>query len=473
MCRHFSYFVLVVVVFLTTTCLLGQNAYPTVNLNTFKWGVTDENCQIILEPKYDYCLPFKSGRAIVKSGEFYGLIDTLGVELLQPIYGTIQKANDSLLVLKQGSKYGIVNTELNEVMPFVFTHLQVVGNWLIVSNGKQQGLIDLEGNIVLPFEFDQIIPEKSNFGKAYFDSTGIKVRVDGKYGWVNQNRTYVLPIIFSSLVKNDENTFIAEDNNGRFGLINLKRDTLIPFGEYDDLKVIASDLMSASKAGKYGFINKHKAEVIPFQYAEGLSFQGQYATVKQNEYWGLIDKSNKVVLPFEYKRPVLFRNGYALLERFSGDSSAFAFIDNNLNRITEFEYSETFNFVQGLAAVRKGSNWGMIDSDGQVVIPIVYDEVMRKKDYIVVKKNFKQGLYRIDGECVLLPRYSFVYPPNDDPFILVRQGRAYGYVDHKGEVVIPIKYANARNFEGDRATVLYKGESYEINRQGKRYCQGS
>ena len=49
----------------------------------------------------------------------------------------------------------------------------------------------------------------------------------------------------------------------------------------------------------------------------------------------------------------------------------------------------------------------------------------------------------------------------------VKQNNKYGYVNHKGELVISLQYDKASLFKNGRASVVRNGESFEINTLGE------
>ena len=53
------------------------------------------------------------------------------------------------------------------------------------------------------------------------------------------------------------------------------------------------------------------------------------------------------------------------------------YIDTDGNEICPIKYDETDIFSEGLASVRIDDKWGFINAEGEEVIPLMYDEVIR------------------------------------------------------------------------------------------------
>lgn len=99
-----------------------------------------------------------------------------------------------------------------------------------------------------------------------------------------------------------------------------------------------------------------------------------------------------------------------------------------------------------LVGVKKGDAWGFINTDGQLVIDYRKDIVYTAAQYPV----FNDGLCLIQEE-----KDGIMY---------------YGYMNAKGEVVIPAEYLAATPFENGYARVIkhYEVETSTTNALGKR-----
>ena len=119
-----------------------------------------------------------------------------------------------------------------------------------------------------------------------------------------------------------------------------------------------------------GYIDKSGNIVIPCIYDYGDHFNCGVAKVNKDNKSFYIDKQGKQVeglLPYS-SEPLDFYEGYAIIHN---KEWKYGFI-NTLGRIIiPCEYDEVKNYNEGLAWVRKDSNWGCIDKLGNIVIPFV------------------------------------------------------------------------------------------------------
>ena len=95
-----------------------------------------------------------------------------------------------------------------------------------------------------------------------------------------------------------------------------------------------------------------------------------------------------------------------------------------------------------IARVQKGGKWGVVNSQGKLIIPVVYDDV-QVKDF-----------YNYESEAVK-----------------VKKGELWGIINLKGEEIVPCTYSEIWSFQSGMSKVLYssEGETYGgfINKNGQ------
>jgi hypothetical protein len=93
--------------------------------------------------------------------------------------------------------------------------------------------------------------------------------------------------------------------------------------------------------------------------------------------------------------------------------------------------------IATLIPYRKGDKWGYIDKQGEIVIPIQYDDA----------GFFSEGLAR------------------------VRVNGKYGFIDTKGNMVIPAVYDEAYGFSEGLAQVKINGKWRYIDKRNMQYLE--
>lgn len=106
---------------------------------------------------------------------------------------------------------------------------------------------------------------------------------------------------------------------------------------------------------------------------------------------------------------------------------------NNNSNVVSYKYEKVDKFSESLAPVMLNGKWGVIDADGQEIIPNNYDMI----------SNCSEGMLmvKLNGKC--------------------------GYINKTGKVIIPIKYDNACPFSEGYAAVEINGKWGFIDKEGK------
>lgn len=134
------------------------------------------------------------------------------------------------------------------------------------------------------------------------------------------------------------------------------------------------------------------------------------------------------------------------------------------------QYDRVRDFHEGLCVVGlKDSNYdykyGAIDTKGNVVIPIEYDDVHNCQEGVCVVEvggwNAKCGIVDAKGNVVLAPCYHKMEDFNNGLAVVQDpQTKLYGFVNKKGKVIIPLSYEYAESFSDDLALVEVKSGKY-------------
>ena len=110
------------------------------------------------------------------------------------------------------------------------------------------------------------------------------------------------------------------------------------------------------------------------------------------------------------------------------------FVDSEGRFLFKKQFEEVSKFTEGLACVEQNGKIGFINTQGEVVVPCIYDWTVGW---------FSEGLASVE------------------------QNGKRGYINTKGEVVIPCIYDEAEDFSEGFARVEQNGKGFIINKEGK------
>lgn len=199
---------------------------------------------------------------------------------------------------------------------------------------------------------------------------------------------------------------------------------------------------------------------------------------------GFIDKEGNEVIPLGMHSNMgdNFHEGFTTIGAYEENKG---FINKKGEIVIPQIYKDAGNFSEGLAAVQSVETelWGYIDKEGELVIPMIYEAAkpFREEAAYVVKDGLA-GYIDKEGNNII----DFKLIPETDKYVdnsfydglAVTQDSSgkYGYINKKGDFVIPAKYKEASPFIGEAAFVLIEnhnypngyGSSFLINRDDER-----
>jgi hypothetical protein len=303
-----------------------------------KFGYINDSGKVIIRPQFDEALPFKNGTSLVRIGNMYSRIDSIGKRLSNfqfPFDAILWFSLDMGLAIRGSEsrrEVGFVDSHGNTVIPP--RHYDDVGvfreNLAAVKIGNKWGYIDLTG--------EQVIEPK--FRKAGEFSEGLAaVEVTaGKSGFIDQTGAMVihLPAGATAWSKFSEGFCQIEvrvpsqggiiDENGkikeqRFGFIDKGGKVIIaPRFSYVDS---FSEGLAGACIGvkKCGFIDRSGKFVVTPRFDFVSQFSEGLASVLVNHKFGYIDKSGNIIIEPQFVYGSQFKNGVVVYDDFAIDKT--------------------------------------------------------------------------------------------------------------------------------------------------------
>jgi WG repeat protein len=229
-----------------------------------------------------------------------------------------------------------------------------------------------------------------------------------------------------------------------------------------------------NKDNKVGFIDKTGKLVIGFDRlpaeAEVGSFSEGFASICfldkppsiYSMHCGYIDETGRIVIPPRFVLSSQFSEGLAWIR-----TETFVGFINQLGNVA-FELPDSFSmgFNEGLAAVATQTGWGFIDKTGRFISPKRYVQVGSFSDGLAAVsegrwKEAKYGFINKTGEVAIPLRFDPRPGPMESMSLSrfteglapVMFGNLYGYIDHKGNTVIPPIFRDAGQFSQGLASI--------------------
>ena len=314
------------------------------------------------EAIYDkiYALPGIEKSIIVEKDGKVGLV-SIGQVILEPEYAEIKSLNKNnssagYIVKNSDNKYGVIDGTKKQILDFKYDEIkQVSGNnlYVVKENGTLK-VIDKDDNTKLENKFDDV------------------------------------------LAINGENIIIKKD--GKCGIIDINGETKIPT-EYDSLTVAFDKNYIASKDGKFGMVNLDNNQVVEFKYT-AMSYRAEANFVeaeKENYKTDIIDSTCIPVLEDVIISDVDNEKGYLRVRK------------NDQYKYYNFKFEEKnaqdILTANTLFLVKQNGKYGYQNKNGQLVVDCIYDDAKEQNEfgYCAVKKDGVWGVLKSDGTVVLKP----------------------------------------------------------------------
>jgi len=346
-----------------------------------KIGYINNKGEMKITPKYDGGRAFHNGQTLVyinNSSYRKGIIlDKEGNVIRELPYDDIdyfKKGYAEVFIRNSGRGY-IREKDYKEIIPPVYGYCyqQKYGYFNLSKDGKR-GVIDSLGNVVVPFEYESVfIMDK--------DRIQVSKIISEKEAIIDTKGKWIVPFGRFNRIDDLVNNRIAVKNGHKWGFIDRDGKIIVPL-KYNRVHSFSEGLAVVRIGQKHGCIDVNGNIIIPLMYDEiGISSQG-LMTAQKGDKWGYINHNNEVVIPFRYKGARAFGSSdYLKGTALAIGEGGYGIIDRDGNTIIPFKYDNLFWRNGFYEAKEKNKKWGILDEKGNILHDFIYDEI-----YVTGKK---------------------------------------------------------------------------------------
>ena len=205
--------------------------------NSNSWGVVNLEGEIIQECNFFYIGYFNQGKAKAAKNYKKGFLHCNEDKLYWVLENGFYEGST---VAQKNNKWGLINEQIVELLPFEFdemierssrrvvrlisphkklepniTNPNKIKRIFLVKKGSKWGSIDIERNELIPFEFDEIGDFRE--GRAF-------AKKNGKYGLLDAEGNTIIPFEYNKIELFNEyslNRYIVQKSN-KWGYIDLE-----------------------------------------------------------------------------------------------------------------------------------------------------------------------------------------------------------------------------------------------------------
>jgi hypothetical protein len=357
---------------------------------------------IAYEPSYGYKKDlrwFYKGLTVVEEdGEFAVLNEAMEYVIPRHTYQWISAMNPSgLMIVKLNNQYGLLNHELRLLQPTTFDTIsnappkrysneQDFPTFWAKKNEKYY-IFDTLGNWIDSISYDKVTVLQSNYYLVTKDTASW--RLDGYGKKVIEDFT---------VVRDDWDYFIAKKDS-QFGVVDLSGEVIVPF-KYEEVICEPLGNILVKKDGKWGVVSEMNTLILPCEYDYvAYAFDGSSNGQERNYIVVQNDKFGKI-------GTTIFTD--SLDQETVVVKEIFPCIYDGIT--TWVEYGPPGHYVM------LGDKMGLIDYEGSVLVPVIYEKVnyVLETDWAFIYDKGKAGLYNIKTNVFeLLLTYDYIFVDND------------------------------------------------------------
>lgn len=352
--------------------------------------------------------------------------------------------------LEQDGKYGVIDREGNIVVEPVYSTIDIPNPTLPVfiksDDAQNFSAIDNNGNDILTgYESVEAISINNISSNIPYEKTVLKYKQGGLYGLIDMQGNKITDNIYNSITNIDyKEGNLKVEQNGQYGVINIKGTTIIK-PEYES--IIADGYYDEeTKYERAGFILRIKTD-------DGYKF-------------GYADRKGKIILEPLY-------NEVSRITEITGDDVFLITANNgrygvvkNGKEVLKNDFTD-INFDQNnnLLILQKDSSWGVVDLEGNNIVPIDYDNIIIGGKYINAQKGEDTLIFDASGNNIDTDILSY-NQVNDNYAIVIDKDNNYNIVDNAGNKKLNENYTYIEYLNNDEFIVTIDGKTGIINAEG-------
>ena len=345
--------------------------------------------------------------------------------------------------LEQNGKYGVIDKEGNLIIQPNYVSIDIPNPTMPVfiksEDGQNYSAIDNNGNDILTdYEDVEAISINNISSNIPYEKSVLKYKQNGLYGLIDFEGNKITDNIYNSITNIDyKEGNLKVEQNGQYGVINIKGTTIIQ-PEYDS--IIADGYYDEeTKYDNAGFILRIKTD-------DGYKF-------------GYANRNGKILLEPLY-------NEISRITEIIGDDIYLITANNgrygvikNGKEILKNEYTEiNFDSNNNLLIVKRDKSQGVVDLEGNNIVPIDYDNIIIGGKYINAQKGDDIVIFNAQGENIDTDILSY-NQVNENYAIVIDKDNNYNIVDNSGNKKLKDNYTYIEYLSDNKFIVTKDGKT--------------
>jgi WG containing repeat len=357
------------------------------NITTTQIHVMDYDGNLLFDEPINNFKQFEANNEIAilyePENKTYGFVNIDERKIVAPKYDVFTLLNNNLIIVKEDSKYGVINHLDEVVIDFQYDALFYKEGLFYFKQEDLNGVMNENGEVLNTF-----IHDPAYFG-FYNDLS--RVRVEDKWGFINRHGEVMIETQFENAFPFSEG-LAAVKKYGKFGFINTNGDVVIDY-QYDFVDSFKDGVayVVSIKDGivEEGFINQQNEKLtLIHDSSAGIPFEEKYSTYEQRNSPSLYNYYYVDGDIVYYKTRFEYR-GFKL--DFNEDGQINAVYNQDGDQILDNVIEEIFFYDDNFFCTKSESKI-CYDATGQVIWELnKYDLVTKSGSVIVQGSYWKYG----------------------------------------------------------------------------------
>ena len=281
------------------------------------------------------------------------VIDTSGRILFTPIKGhKIIRLFKEYGIIKnnKSEKYGIIDLKGIIKLPCKYTYIEpAVGNF-IVTIGKYSGVANLSDKLIIPIEFDNILDRNNGL---------FLVLKSNKWGVINSEGIEVLNVKYKKISIHKDKYILATNEYDKTGVFDLTGNTILPF-TYKFYSLVNNTALCSDGLHCYWLYFQNSKPPLISLFEDADSFKD----------YGI----------FDYEQ-----NGYHIFKK-GGKSGLVYLVRKNITVAAIYDDISPI-YATSEYIMKYDGKYGIINAHNEIIEPLIYDEIILKKESMVLKSK--------------------------------------------------------------------------------------
>ena len=449
-----------------------------------KWGYINAKGEMVITPQFigdeGFVNDFSDGTALVFVEDKGFLIDHSG-KAISKSYAQISETEGGDVVIMDGERVGLLGRDGRELLAPVYTEVvpffEHKDRFLVKTADGVWQLRNDQGCVLAAQASGDThaqasaqagqcpatprgLPAFANAG--VYQAEGFTIETaDSQQGMVSPQGKLWFEPRYVDVAALGDGMLLAERTEGGFVLMDTRSDEQVDVPYQAEVRKMQEGLLHVSKNDLNGFLDRTGATVVPLQFTSILPFAEGLAAVQQDGKWGYVNARGELALPMQYDAAYPFDGARAVVQ----EDGKWQIIDPQGQTVATLPYAHVLYLKEGYAAVFNGdafaedeknaARWGVIDRDGQEILPLRYEEVgfpgyytakgedtpVVREGMIAVKEKGLWGFVDVAGKEIVPPRYTSAYPFVHGLAVVDSGEGKEGLINLRGEEVVPPTYA--------------------------------